>query len=115
MSINRCDLCYELIVDACQASYTFPTGLSSQTYTMVLEDIHGNIFTEINIPDEGGNWTIHASMYPIGMFNEYSGTYEVYFVEGSGDIGDPNVPLYINETEYQCIKIKIKNATLIYD
>jgi len=115
MSINRCDLCYELIVEPCQSSYVFPTGLPSETHTMVLEDMHGNIFTEISVPDGSGNWTIHADMYPDGMFNQFSGTYEVHFVYGVGGIDDASVPVTVDETEYQCILIKVKNATLIYD
>jgi hypothetical protein len=117
MSINRCDLCYELIVKPCQNSYVFDTGLPNTTHTMVLEDMHGNIFTEVNVPDGvSGEWTIHADQYPEGMFNEFSGTYEVYFTLGaSGGIDGDLTPLTIDGTEYQCILIKVKNVTVVYD
>ena len=115
MSVNRCDLCYELVLNPCQESYTFATGLDNTLHTMVLRDIHGNIFTEMQNPDgAAGLWTIHASMYPEGMFNQFSGSYEVYFVEGT-DTDNVSSTLYINEQEYQCILIKIRKETLIYD
>lgn len=111
MSINRCDLCYELQVSACESSYTFPIGLShNQTYTMVLEDLHGNIFEQDGSPTQGsgGLWTITVSDFPEGMFNAYSGTYEITF-EHDGVL----VPIVLDTTEYQCIVMKFKDVTVV--
>lgn len=117
MSISYCDLCYEYVATPC-TSFTFPIGLNAVTeYTMVLVDGHGNIFTQTGYPDPSvpeSTWTIDPSTYPDGMFNEFSGSYEVHFHEG-GEYDSAAAPstLTISGKEYQCVLITFKNVTVI--
>ena len=69
MSINLCDLCYELIVSACQDNYYLPTGLINGTdYTMSLEDLHGNVYTMTGSPTVDDEFIVTPNQFPDGMF-----------------------------------------------
>jgi hypothetical protein len=89
MSINRCDICYHYVAMACQDTYEIETGLNEgETYTIVLEDHNGNIYMNDMVQPSGqpGNpVTISTSSFPAGMFNQWSGSYEIYFTDGGLD------------------------------
>ena len=109
MSINRCDLCYELIVSGCQDTYSLPTGLTAgTTYTMSIEDGHGKVFTMSGSPTAQDEFNVSPSAFPEGMFNPYSGSYEITFTE-DGELQD----LTIEGNTYPCILMKIKDVTVI--
>lgn len=116
MSISYCDLCYEYVATPCEA-FEIPVGLSAITeYTMVLVDGHGNIFTQTGFPAALNpiSWSIDPSTFPDGMFNEFSGSYEVHFHEGGEyDSGAEPATLTIGDKEYQCVLITFKNVTVI--
>ncbi len=118
MSINICDLCYEVAVPACQDEYSFDTGLTAATpYTMILEDANGIQYNYIDSPVGGnGTWTIDTTYFPGGMFNQWSGTYRITFsADTTGDavIGDEE--LTIDGNSYFCIVLKMVKSTLVYD
>ena len=109
MSINLCDLCYELIVSACQDNYYLPTGLINGTdYTMSLEDLHGNVYTMTGSPTIDDEFIVTPNQFPDGMFNPYSGDYEITFT-----LNDELQELTINGAAYHCILMKIKDVTVI--
>ena len=88
MSINICDLCYEVTVPACKTTYIFDTGLDDQTqYSIILEDINGNTFNYVDTPSGNtGTWILDTTFFPEGMFNQWSGTYRITFsADTSGD------------------------------
>jgi len=110
MSINRCDLCYELIVSACQDNYYLATGLDNNvTYTMSLADMHGNVFTMTGSPSVEDEFAIGTMDFPEGMFNAYSGNYEITFTDEDDDIQE----LTIDGRNYFCILMKFKDVTII--
>jgi hypothetical protein len=117
MSISYCDLCYEFIAEPCE-NIILPVGLSAVTeYTMVLTDNHGNTYVQTGFPDPSvpdSLWTVTVNNFPEGMFNEWSGTYEVHFHEGGAyDPEAATEPMTIKGVEYQCILIKFKKVTVI--
>lgn len=118
MSINICDLCYEVTVPECKDIYTFATGLDSGTYyTMIMEDANGNLFNYISTPDGGdGMWTLDTTYFPEGMFNQWSGTYRLTFsADTSGDATVGDEELTIDGNSYFCIVLKMVKSTLVYD
>lgn len=109
MSINRCDLCYELIVDACQDSYALITGLDpNETYTMSLETTNGNTITMTGSLNQDNEFTIPTASFPQGMFNAYSGDYEIVFT-----LDDEVQELTIDGNSYYCILMKFKDVTVV--
>lgn len=114
MSINRCDICYHYVGEACQGTYEIPTGLSAGTYTLVLEDQNGNVYMDTAAVAGAGSGhpvTITVSDYPDGMFNQWSGSYEIYFTDGGFD--GTQKTLSIAGKEYPCILMTFKDVTVI--
>jgi hypothetical protein len=114
MSINRCDLCYEYLLDACQDSYYLNLNLDEDgTVMVVTEDNHGHIYTTTQTPDENGGVTLTASNFPAGMFNPYSGSYTLTVnIDGEFD-GTPIEMMPNGEGPYECIKLIFKDVTVV--
>jgi hypothetical protein len=79
---------------------------------MVLEDIHGNIYTQDGTPDVvTTDWTITTGDFPDGMFNQWSGSYNIHFIDAGHDINERAITLTINEEQYECVIMKFKIIT----
>lgn len=116
MSINICELCYEMTVPACQTSYSILTGLSHVNFHwLFLEDAHGNIFKQKGktLQPDGKAWVLDTTDYPDGMFNAYSGSYTLTWSD-SDDIMD-QVDLEINDQIYPCIILHFFDSTTLVD
>lgn len=109
MSINRCDICYHYVKASCADTISFQTGLDpNETYTIVIEDQNGNNYVKQDIEMGGNGYTINVADYPEGMFNQWSGSYEIYFTDGGFD-GEQQT-LTIDGKEYPCILMTFKNT-----
>jgi hypothetical protein len=115
MSINQCDICYTMVANPCEDTYEIPTGLTGNiTYTMVLEDHHGNLYiSDANQPtvQPGNPVTISISSFDKGMFNQWSGSYEIWFTDGGID-GNQQT-LTIGGKEYPCVLMTFKDVTIV--
>lgn len=110
MSINRCELCYEKVVSGCESTITFNVGLTPSTsYTVFLEDQNSNIYTRTLTTNGSGAFTLTVSDFPDGMFNAYSGSYEIS-VSTSSSI-DTSEELTISGNSYYCILLKFQKQT----
>ena len=110
MSINRCDLCYVKTIASCGSTIEFNVGLTpSASYTVWLYDQNENIFTRDVTADLTGDLTLTISDYPDGMFNAYSGSYEISVSTSSTE--DTSEELTIEGSTYFCILLKFKTLT----
>lgn len=109
MSINRCDLCYNVKVLSCTDTIEINAGLTPSTqYTVFLEDNHSNIYTRTLTTDGSGAFTLTVSDFPDGMFNAYSGSYEVSVSTSATE--DTSEELTIEGSSYYCILLTFNAA-----
>ena len=112
MSINVCDLCYSLVVSQCSNSYTLPiTLIPSTAYNMWVEDMHGNIFQYSSTTNGTGKFTLITTEFPQGMFNQWSGTYEVTFNYSLDN--QTYEPFTIDGGTYQCMLLSFANKEAV--
>lgn len=114
MSINICDLCYEVTVPACQDTYNIPAGLTPDTYyTLILEDSNGNIYNNLSTTLPDGSFLLTTSEFPDGMFNEWSGSYRITFSLGVGIVTEGDAELTIDGNTYFCIVMNFVNFNIL--
>lgn len=116
MSINRCDLCYEVVADTTCGSGTTTLLIELELntfYWMWMEDVNGNVYQYGNNTDGSGAFTFDSQWFPEGMFNAYSGPYDVSFsTSQSTNTGEP---FMVDGTEYNCLLLTYKNLIYVYD
>lgn len=104
-----CDSCYEMDYIACYSQVSFIAGLTPITeYTIFVRDRHGNFFTQEVVTDADGNFELDTTLFPEGMFNQYSGTYEIS--ASLSPLFTTSETMTIGYEEFNCIKINFHNV-----
>lgn len=109
---TTCDTCKQVMLKACQASYTLTTGLTpATTYTVALHAGNGNTYTQEVTTDGSGNITIDAAAedFPEGFWVPESGGY-VLKVYPNDDLDTPE-DLTIDAVVYTCIQLNFTYVT----
>lgn len=107
-----CDTCQPLTVKACQTSYTLTTGLTPATiYTVALQAVNGNTYTQEVTSDGSGNITIDttATGFPDGLFTPESGGY-ILKVYANSSMTTP-LTIKVGLMEYTCINLNFTYVT----
>lgn len=105
MSINVCDLCYELTAVSCYGQLRLDIGqMANRVMTAFVEDKFGNFFAQGVLTDGIGSITLQMADFPEGMFNPYSGIYTVSISTSSLQSTYENMT--IEGDNYNCIKVK---------
>ena len=105
MSVNICDLCYEMTGEACYSALFIEAGLTPTTdYTVWVEDRNDRIYIQAVTTDSGGDITLDLSAFDEGMFNAFSGSY-IITVSTSQTIEE----LTVQGQAYQCIKVTFQD------
>ena len=80
---------------------------------MWMEDVNGNVYQYGNNTDGSGAFTFDSQWFPEGMFNAYSGPYDISFsTSQSTNTGEP---FMVDGTEYNCLLLTYKNLIYVYD
>lgn len=104
MSVNICDLCYEMTGEACYSALFIETGLTPATdYTVWIEDHNERLYTQAVTTDSGGDITLDLSAFDEGMFNAFSGYYII--TVSTSDTSQTIEELTVQGQAYQCIKV----------
>ena len=103
MSINICDLCYDLVGEACYSSLFIEAGLSATSdYTVHIEDKHEHSYTQDITTDDQGDITLDLTLFPDGMFTAFSGSYIVTVTQ----VGETAVEsIIVDGQDYSCVKL----------
>lgn len=108
MSINICDLCYEMTVEACYSALFVEAGLTPATsYTAWIEDKNERLYTQTVTTDAGGDFTLDLSAFDEGMFNAFSGSY--LLTVSTSATSQTIEELTIQGQAYQCIKVSFQD------
>ena len=108
MSINICDLCYEMTGEACYSALFFEAGLTPSTaYTVWIEDKNEHLYTQSVTTDSGGDITLDLTDFDEGMFNAFSGSYIV--TVSTSATSQTIEELTIQGQAYQCIKVTFQD------
>jgi len=109
MSCQDCDECLEVTGVACYSILDIVAGLDADTsYTVFLKDRHGNYFTQDITTDSAGDFQLDLTAFDDGMFNQYSGAYQLEVSQNALWPENPEV-LTIGYEEYACLVIKFQN------
>jgi len=105
MSINICDLCYELTAVSCYGLINLEVGLDANTsYTVFIQDKFVNYYTETIISDGIGSLLLNLDNFPDGLFTPFSGYYTISVSTNS--LNNTFEDLTLEGETYSCIKAK---------
>lgn len=78
MSINLCDVCAEITLDSCLASYTLDLNMGNSVPLVVyLHDFHGHTYTYSVTSGTDGSVTIDTTGFIEGLFHPNHGKLEL--------------------------------------
>lgn len=94
-----------IVVPECTDTFIMPTGLSAGSYTVRITDKFGKVFNKDFIIDESGDLTIDLSLYPNGLFTQYSGTVTLEVFDGC-----ESKTLNVCDTEYGYVSLSFNEV-----
>lgn len=109
--ITPCDGCYAYVLPACPASddnINIRAGLTASTlyHWYVQDDKFGKTYHDTATTNASGHIDIPVSSFPDKLFNEFSGSFTIYFK--TSDEATSVVNLTFGGTTYQCVNLSFE-------